>query len=165
MQTAKFLKRTGSVLVDIIEIYIPSITFIVLFITFLLQIFFRYFLVPLTWPLELTLLCFIWTALLGGLYAKRDNSHVKFTIIYDMVKPKTQLWMRIIGNFMLLLSFCIALYPSYDYVAFMAYKKSNVMKIPMNWAYFPFIIFLVFMIGRFAHDLYVDIKKLIKGEV
>ncbi|RKX82557.1 MAG: hypothetical protein DRP58_10120, partial [Spirochaetes bacterium] len=85
LQTVRFLKRSGSFILDLIEIYIPSFTFILLFIAFLLQIFYRYFLVPLTWPLELTLLCFIWTALLGGLYAKRDNSHVQFTIVYDMV--------------------------------------------------------------------------------
>ncbi|MCK5201910.1 MAG: TRAP transporter small permease [Spirochaetales bacterium] len=165
MQKARLLKRSGSFVLDLIEVYIPSITFILLFVAFLLQIFYRYFLVPLTWPLELTLLCFIWTALLGGLYAKRDNSHVQFTIVYDMVKPKTQLWMRLIGNFMLFVSFCIALYPSYDYVVFMAYKKSNVMKIPMNLAYSPFVVFLVFMIGRLGYDLFIDFKKLTKGEV
>ena len=77
-----------------------------------------------------------------------------------MAKPKTQLWMRLIGNFMLFVSFCIALYPSYDYVVFMAFKKSNVMKIPMNWAYSPFVVFLVFMIGRIGYDLFIDFKKL-----
>ena len=160
MQTTRLIKRSGSFLLDLIEIYIPSLTFITLFLAFLLQIFYRYFLVPLTWPLELTLLCFIWTALLGGLYADRDDSHVQFTIIYDMAKPKTQLWMRLIGNFMLFASFCIALYPSYDYVAFMAFKKSNVMKIPMNLAYSPFVVFLAFMIGRLGYKLFIDFKKL-----
>ena len=160
MQINRIAKRSGSFLLDLVEIYIPSLTFITLFVAFLLQIFYRYFLVPLTWPLELTLLCFIWTALLGGLYAQRDNSHVQFTIIYDMVKPKNQLWMRLVGNFMLLVSFCIALYPSYDYVMFMSYKKSNVMKIPMNLAYFPFVVFLIFMIGRLGFSLFIDFKKL-----
>jgi TRAP-type C4-dicarboxylate transport system permease small subunit len=45
-------------------------------------------LVPLTWPMELTLICFVWTALLGGLFAKRTDDHVSFSMIYDAVTPK-----------------------------------------------------------------------------
>jgi len=161
----KWLKKTGRFLVDAVEVYIPFAAFSTLFIVFLLGIFFRYFLKPLTWTLELSLMCFIWTALLGGLYAKRDNSHVQFTMIYDAVSPLTQIWMRIVGNALLVISFLIGLVPSWKYVLFMGYKKSNVLKVPMDIVFFPFVIFLAFMIGRYSIDLFRDIRKLIRGDL
>lgn len=148
---------------DAIEIYVPLLSFVLLILAFLLQIFFRYFLVPLTWPEEFVLLCFIWTALLGGLYAKRTNSHVKFTVIYDALSPRNQTWMRIAGNLLVFAAFCIVLVPAYEYVDFMSFKKSNVLKIPMNLAFSPFVVFLVLMIIRLGYDIAVDIRGLLAG--
>lgn len=163
MKWLHILKQSGLFLLDVVEKHLPVTVFSILFVTFIVQIFCRYFLVPLTWPLELTLICFIWTALLGGLLAKRTNDHVVFSMVYDVVKPRTQLFMRLIGNLLLFTSFCIALYPSYDYVVFMGFKKSNVLRIPMDVAFSPFIVFLVFMLGRIAHDIVIDLKFLFSG--
>jgi TRAP-type C4-dicarboxylate transport system permease small subunit len=160
----KILQKTGRFLVDTVEVYIPFTAFTVLFLVFILGITFRYFLKPLTWTLELSLICFIWTSLLGGIYAKRDDSHVMFTMIYDSVSPVAQLWMRIVGNTLLISSFVIGLVPSWKYIAFMNYKKSNVLKIPMDLVFLPFVIFLAFMIGRLSIDLFNDLKKLKSGE-
>lgn len=159
------LKGTWTVVLDLVEKYVPMAVFSILFVAFIIQIFCRYFLVPLTWPMELTLICFVWTALLGGLLAKRSNSHVVFSMVYDVAKPKVKLYMRLVGNFLLFISFCIALYPSYDYVIFMGFKKSNVLKIPMDFAFSPFIVFLIFMIGRIGKELLDDFKKLLRGDL
>ena len=158
-------KKIGRLFLDITEIYIPAIAFSLLFIAFLIQVFFRYFLVPLTWPLEFTLMMFIWTTLFGACYAMRDNEHVRFTLIYDNAVPKVKYWMRIIGNLMLLISFIIAFVPTYNWVHFMSFKKSNVLKVPMNIVFFPYIIFMLIMMGRIVYNLYIDIKKLPEGEV
>lgn len=164
MDVRSILKSTWALGLDVVEMYVPMAVFALLFITFIVQIFCRYFLVPLTWPLELTLLCFVWTALLGGLLAKRNDDHVVFSMVYDSVNPGAKLAMRLIGNLMLFTSFCIALYPSYDYVVFMGFKKSNVLRIPMDFAFSPFIVFLVFMLGRIGRDLWIDLKKLFRGD-
>lgn len=157
--------KTGKLFLNITEIYIPAITFSLLFIAFLIQVFFRYFLVPLTWPLEFTLMMFIWTTLFGACYAMRDNAHVRFTLIYDNATPKTRLWMRISGNLLLLVSFIIAFVPTYHWVNFMSFKKSNVLKVPMNIVFFPYIIFMIIMVGRITYDVYIDIRRLHRGEV
>jgi TRAP-type C4-dicarboxylate transport system permease small subunit len=164
MNWMHLLKKSCAFLLDLVEKYLPIAVFSILFLTFIIQIFCRYFLVPLTWPMELTLICFIWTALLGGLLAKRANDHVVFSMIYDAVKPRVQLYMRLSGNLLLFAAFCIALYPSYDYVAFMSFKKSNVLQIPMNIAFSPFIVFLLGMLGRIGWDIWIDLKLLLKGE-
>jgi TRAP-type C4-dicarboxylate transport system permease small subunit len=158
------IKRIANFILDVVEKYLPMTVFSILFLTFILQIFCRYFLVPLTWPMELTLICFVWTALLGGLFAKRTDDHVSFSMIYDAVSTKTQLFMRLIGNTLLFVSFCIALYPSYDYVVFMGFKRSNVLQIPMDIAFSPFIVFLAFMLGRIGKDILIDLKILLWGE-
>jgi len=165
MEKMRLWKRIGSFILSFFEIYLSSTTFLLLFIVFLLQIFYRYFLVPLTWPLEFILIDFIWLTLLGACFAQRDSSHVMFTMIYDAVKPRTQIWMRIVGNTLVFIAFSISLYPSYRYVSFMSFKKSNVLKIPMNIAFSPYIVFLIIIIGRLGYDLYIDIKKLLRGEL
>ena len=156
--------KIGKLFLDITEIYIPAIAFSLLFIAFLIQVFFRYFLVPLTWPLEFTLMMFIWTTLFGACYAMRDDTHVRFTLIYDNSAPKVKFWMRIIGNLMLFISFIIAFIPTYNWVNFMSFKKSNVLKVPMNIVFFPYVIFMIIMMGRIAYNLYIDVRKLPRGK-
>jgi len=164
MGKARFWKKISLFILEFFEVYTPAMVFFLLFVVFMLQIFYRYFLVPLTWPLEFTLIAFIWVTLLGACLAQRDYSHVEFSIIYDKKNSRTQRWMRILGNGLVFISFCIALYPSYRYVNFMSFKKSDVLKIPMNIAFSPFIVFLIIMIGRLGYDLYIDLKKVLKGE-
>jgi TRAP-type C4-dicarboxylate transport system permease small subunit len=130
----------------------------------MLEIFYRYFLVPLTWTLEFTLIAFIWVTLLGACFAQRDSSHVMFTMIYDKVKPWTKIWMRIVGNALVFIAFSISLYPTYRYINFMSFKKSDVLKIPMNIAFLPYLVFLIIMIGRLGYDIVTDFKKLNRGE-
>lgn len=108
---------------------------------------------------------FIWTTLFGACYAHRRNEHVRFTMIYDSASPKSKWWMRVVGNIMLLTSFVIAFIPTYRWILFMSFKKTNVLKIPMNYAYFPFLIFMTVMIGRFIYDIYIDIIRYRKGEL
>ena len=119
---AMLLKKTGVFLLDLFEIYIPSVAFSIMFVVFVLQIFFRYFLNhPLTWPYEMTIFAFIWTAVLGACFARRHAVHVVFGLIYDKVSPKTQLLFRLIGNGLIFAAFLIALQPSYEQVQFMAF--------------------------------------------
>ncbi len=163
MNTQNKLARAGSTLLDVVEVYIPMISFVVLFLSFMTQIVARYFFRPLLWPEELSLMCFVWTALLGGIYAKRDNSHVAFTSLYDAVSPKVQRLMRIVGNILILASFVIAFIPSWNYVAFMNYKKSDVLLIPMSIVFFPFIVFLFDMSIRIAIDIFTDVRSPSRG--
>ena len=160
MKNKAILKRIGLIALNFIEIYVPAVVFIMLFIAFMLQIFFRYFLVPLTWPLEFTLIAFIWITLLGACFAQRDHSHIKFSMIYDNAKPRTKIWIRIVGNMLLFISFCISFYPTYKYINFMSFKKSNVLKIPMNIAFSPYIVFLIIIIGRLGYDIIIDFRKI-----
>lgn len=155
-------RRIGKFLLDLVEIYIPSVSFTVMFISFIIQIFTRYVLNnPVVWSYELTIFGFIWTALLGALYAKRKASHVKFTLLYDMYTPTARIWVRLVGNSLILISFIAGFWPALDYVLFMGFKKSTVLNIPYDVVFFPFVIFMAGMIGRFAVDVWQDARALI----
>jgi TRAP-type C4-dicarboxylate transport system permease small subunit len=156
------LKRVFCFVRDIIEIYIPVLTFSVMFIVFLLQIFYRYILNhPLTWPYELTLFTFIWTVILGAIFARRMNGHVSFSMLYDSLSEKKKIMSRIIGNIIIVCGLCITLYPSYDYIQFMSFQKSTVLRIPFNVAFSPFLIFLILIICYSLIDIITDIKRYI----
>ena len=166
MKIFHILKKLGAFLLDVVEIYIPAVAFTIMFVVFVVQIFFRYFLNhPLTWPQEVTIFGFIWTAILGACFAKRHNVHVVFDLVYETRSPKTQLFMRMISNLFLAVAFAIALKPSYEFVQFMAFQQSSVLRIPFNIAYFPYVVFTVVILGRTLYDLVTDLKIIFKGDV
>jgi TRAP-type C4-dicarboxylate transport system permease small subunit len=154
--------RIGKGLLDFTEIYLPVVIFSCLFVVFMLQVFFRYFRAPLIWPEEFSNLAYIWTILLGSCYALRDDSHVAFSLLYDKAGPRGQCVMRIIGNVLLFVAFCIALYPSYKFIAFMGFKKSDALRIPMNLAFSPFLVFLALILGRVGYRLVNDVNMLVR---
>ncbi len=157
----KVLRIVIKCIADFFELYLPCLTFSMMFLAFVMQIVCRYlFNNPISWAFEFTTFCFVWTVLFSALYAKRTRSHVKFSIIYDMLSERAQLWVRLCGNILIVFTFIAAVYPSYDYIMFMGYKKSTILHIPYNILYFPFIIFLLGMIIRFSGDVISDLKKL-----
>jgi TRAP-type C4-dicarboxylate transport system permease small subunit len=154
--------RIGSGLLNFTEIYLPVAIFSCLFVVFMLQVFFRYFRAPLIWPEEFSNLAYIWTILLGSCYALRDDSHVKFSLVYDQVGPTWQCVMRVIGNLLLFAAFGLAVYPSYKFIVFMGFKKSDALRIPMNLAFSPFLVFLVLILGRLVYKVLVDLNLLVR---
>jgi TRAP-type C4-dicarboxylate transport system permease small subunit len=162
MTATAALKRSGLFVLDVIEIYTPTLTFTIMFIVFILQVFYRYFLNnPLTWPPEIISLTFIWTTVLGACYAQRKGDHVAFSIVYDRLSAIGQWVFRVVGNGFIALAFLIALKPTWDYIQFMNFKSSTVLKIPFSVIFFPFIIFLVLIIGRMLYAVAIDVRQMI----
>lgn len=158
--------RTKSVLlflVDVIELYIPMLAFLTIFVCFMLQIVSRYFFTPLMWPEELALLSFVWATLLGATYAKRTNSMVAFTLFYDHLKERGQTIVRIIGDVLLLTALVISFKPSLDYVLSQGYRVSSGLSIPYTLVSSVYLVFLADMIVRYGIDLARDIQLLKTG--
>jgi TRAP-type C4-dicarboxylate transport system permease small subunit len=156
--------KTGLLFVlDVLELYLPMAAFLTIFVSFIIQIIWRYFLVPLMWPEELSLLAFLWAALLGALYAKRHNSMVAFSMLYDAVGPTGQLYMRVAGNALIVAAIALSVLPTLDYVLFQSFKRSSVLRIPMHLAYSVYMLFLVDIIIRYLLDLVADLRVLVRG--
>ena len=155
-------KRILKQLLDIVEIYIPTVTFLTLFVVFILQVYHRYILRdPLMWGIELTEIAFVWTIMLGASYARRKRDHVAFSLIYDVLPQKGQLYMRLIANATIVISFGIALNPVFQQIALMTNDTSSVLRIPFTIIYLPFLFLIISFIGYSLYDIVTDIKKLL----
>ena len=159
-----FLSRAGRVLLDLLEKYISGIAFSTLFLVFVIQVFFRYVLNnPLIWPYEVTIFAFIWTTVLGACYAKRDNAHVVFSLVYDGQTPLVQLIFRVVGNLLIVTSMVIAFGPTVRYIEFQRINRTAALGIPFYVGFGPYLIFMVLIAGRVGYDLWVDLRSLVRG--
>lgn len=166
MTTTKLFLNIGGILLDIIQLYIPLFTFVIMFTTFVTQIFFRYALNhPLTWPFEVTILTFIWTTMLGACYIRKTHKHVNFDMIYLNRSEKGKMLFRLIGNSIVALSCAAAFWPSCLYIRDIHIEKTPVLRIPFSIAFFPLLIFLVLIFGYSAYDIVLDIVKYKRGEI
>lgn len=156
------IKRSLCILRDFFEIYVPIISFLVMFLTFIIQIVARYiFKFPLTWAYEVTVIGFSWSVIFGACYAMRSRSHVKFTLIYDMLSPKTAAFTRLLGNIIIAVAFFMLIVPSYDYVNFMSFQSTSVFKVKLSYIFAPFVYFVVAMLGYTLTEIAEDFLTLI----
>ena len=158
------LKKMGCFLLDLCEIYIPATAFLIMFTVFVLEIFCHYFFnYPLTWAYEVTVFGFIWTVILGAAYATRSGAHVMFDLLYEKQSPQVQRYMRIVGNAVLAVGFSITIPTSYQFIKFMAFEKSSVLRIPFHIGYAPYLAFWLIVVGRAIYNIAQDMRVASKG--
>ena len=166
----KNVKKIGSFLQNCIELYIPAISFAVLFVLFCFQIIVRYIISKFTglvvpWTVEIEQMCFLWVALLGACYVQRSRGHVVFTLVYDSLKVKGKAVLSLISS--VLISFCcaIALIPSLKYVwGLMARQQvTSLLKIPKTVVFFPYVIFIALILAYGLIEVFEAIMVL-KGD-
>jgi TRAP-type C4-dicarboxylate transport system permease small subunit len=150
---------------DIIELYIPIISFLAMFIAFILQVFFRYVIRhPLTWSMEVIVVGFVWTVVFGACYTMRHRGHVKFTMLYDRLKPKPAAVIRLLGNIIIALTFISLVYATVNYALFIGFQKTAVFRISYTFVFMPFAYFLVSITGYTLSELLEDIR-VIRGKL
>ncbi|WP_332696262.1 TRAP transporter small permease [Halalkalibacter lacteus] len=156
------LKSSANFLRNLIEVYIPTITLSIMLIAFIIQIFSRYILKdPVTWTYEVTTIAFIWTVLLGSSYAKRTSDHVDFGVIYDLFNDKWKRYSRIVVNILLIILLTFLIVPVYEYLDFLSTQNSHVLRIPMNFAYAPFLILIISLVIYSVTQMIKDISNII----
>jgi len=144
---------------DAVELYIPAAAFLIMFVSFVVQVFFRYVLNnPLTWTNDLIVVGFVWTVLLGACYTMRLKKHVKFTMVYDALKPKTAAVFRLLGNLIIAVTFVPLIVPSFNYALFLKFQKTPVFRINYAWIFMPFVYFVIAIIGYSLPDILEDIR-------
>ena len=159
------MKRAFVILRDIFEVYLPVTAFVVLFVTFFLQVFFRYVIrLPLTWTMEIIVICFIWTVVLGACFTMRNRAHVKFTMIYDHLKPKPAAITRMIGNIIIVVTFLSLIPSSWSQIFFQGFQRTASLRIPYSVLFIPFVYFLISISYYTVIEIVEDIKVL-KGNI
>lgn len=150
---------------DIIEVYLSSLAFSMMFVCFIIQIVSRYFFnSPTIWTMEVSLIMFLWTTLIGACYALREKSHVEFTALYDLYPVKIQWLCRVIGNILIIFALGYALLPNVEFIEFMSFQKTTALKINFSLIYSSYIIFSVIVIIRLLMSTFEDFKMAYKRD-
>ena len=152
------MKKAFKVIRDIVELYIPIAALLIMFVTFVFQIFSRYVLrSPVTWAYEVTVMCYLWMVVLGACYAYRDRSHVQFTLFYDQFGPKAKAVIAFLGNLLMLIAF-VYMFPSSCSMILdqMSKQVTSVFKIGLNIVYLPFIPFMIIIALYILSDMYTE---------
>jgi TRAP-type C4-dicarboxylate transport system permease small subunit len=156
-----WMRKTLLLIRDFMEVYIPIVSFIIMFVTFILQVFFRYIINhPLVWSMEIIVICFIWTVEFGACFTMRKKSHVKFTMLYDRLNPRLAAVFRIIGNAIIFLTFLCLVPSSWNQALYESFEKTAALRIPYTVLFLPFVYFLVSIAGYTGAEIAEDIKVL-----
>jgi len=155
------MKRVLLFVRDIFELYIPVTSFLIMFVIILVQVFFRYVVrYPLTWAMEITVIGFVWTVIFGACFTMRHRSHIKFTLIYDRLKPRPAAVFRMLGNLIIVGVFLSLVYASFRYSLFVGFQKTPVFRISFTYIFLPFVYFLCSISAYTATEIIEDIKVL-----
>ena len=130
--------------------FVAAAMLAVMFAAFILQIAFRYlFNFPIGWTSELTVVMWLWLVLWGSAFVLKEKEEIRFDLIYSAVGPRLRIAMAIVFSVALLALYGASFKASYAYVSFMKVEKSSYLKIPLNWLYSIYLIFLVAIVARY----------------
>ena len=147
MRTAAWLHRRAE--------NIAAAMLAVMFSAFVIQIVFRYFLnFPVGWTSELTVIMWLWLVLWGAAFVVRESEEIRFDLVFGAVGRRARIGMGIVASVALVVLYAASLPASYAYVTFMKVEKSSYLKIPMNWLFSIYLIFLVAILARYAWVLW-----------
>ena len=122
----------------------------VMFFAFLVQVFSRYVLNwPSGWTNELSSILWIWIVLWGAAFVLTEQEEMRFDLIYASVGARTRGVMFLICAASLIFLYGISFPAVVDYVTFMKVEKSAYLKIPFDWLFSIYIVFVVAIIVRY----------------
>lgn len=131
----------------------------VMFISFIIQIAFRYFLNwPVGWTVEVQTILWIWLVLWGQSMTVKDEDEIRFDIIYSSVPEPVARAFRIVFSLFLVGVYATALPAVWDYVTFMKVEETSYLDIRFDYVFSIFILFMVAVIIRYLWILYASIR-------
>ena len=122
-----------------------------MFVSFLLQIVFRYVLNrPLGWTEEVTVLCWVWVVLWGASFIVADADEVRFDILYNVVPPGVRRAFTVVASVSLIVLMALSLPATWRYVAFMRREHSAYLGMRFDILYSIYVVFALVCIVRQA---------------
>ncbi len=120
-----------------------------MFVAFILQIIFRYFLnLPVAWTEEVCVLTWLWGILWGSAFVTRDDEEIRFDMVYGQVSAKTRRVFRAVAGLIFVTVMAVALPATWSYISFMKVEKTASLGIPLNWVFSVYLLFAVSMMLR-----------------
>ena len=121
----------------------------VMFVSFLLQITFRYvFDAPLGWTEEVTVLCWVWVVLWGAAFVLKDSEEIRFDIVYELVPERARRAFRLVASLALVVLLAISLPATWNYVTFMKREHTAYLHMRFDYLYAIYLVFALACIVR-----------------
>ena len=131
----------------------------VMFVAFLIQIVFRYFLnLPTGWSSELTVIMWLWMVLWGAAFVAREEEEIRFDLLYGSVREGIRRILVIITSLALIGFYLLSLPAVVDYVTFMKIQSTAYLKIRFDWLFSIYVIFAVAVVCRYTWLLWKAIR-------
>jgi len=123
----------------------------IMFVSFLLQIVFRYvFNFPIGWSSELSVICWLYMVLLGSAFWLKESDEIRFDLVSGALGPKGRRVLAFFVGVAAVVLFGMALPATVKYVAFMKVESSSYLKIRLDVLYSVYVVFAVAVIVRYA---------------
>ena len=123
--------------------------FVAMFGAFLLQVFTRYVLDrPLGWTSEACVIAYIWVIFWTSAFLLKERDHIAFTTLYEVIGPRARRVAAIIGIVAMTAGFIASLPATVSFIAFMRINATPVMRIPFDYVYAVWLLFLLAVILR-----------------
>ena len=121
-----------------------------IFITFLLQIIFRYVLGwPVGWTIEVSTLLWMWLVLWGASFVVAEPDEIRFDLIYTSVSKRLRRGFTIVTGIVFVGLFVVAMPDVVDYVTFMKVEDASYIGVRLDYLFSIYIIFAVAIIVRY----------------
>jgi len=123
-----------------------------MFVSFLLQIAFRYVLnQPLGWTEEVTVLCWVWVVLWCASLVLSDREEIRFDIIYTLVPPGVRRAFTVVSSLAFVVLLLISLPASWNYVAFMKREHTAYLHLRLDFMYSVYVLFVVACVAKHVY--------------
>lgn len=131
----------------------------IMFVAFMVQIVFRYFLnLPTGWTTELTLIAWLWMVLWGTAFALKEEDEIRLDLVTSAAGPRARRVMAAIIAFAIVALYGLSLPATVKYVAFMQIERSSYLNIRLDWLYSIYVIFAVAIIVRYLWILWQALR-------
>ena len=117
------------------------------------------------WGEEIVRYSFIYLAWIGAASAVRERAHIRIDVIMHYLGPRTKACLYILGDLVMMVVACIALYWSYETVA-VSWKFGSVshgLRVSMVWFLMAVPLGFCLVVVRLVQSLLHDINSLRAG--
>lgn len=118
--------------------------FAAMFGAFIVQIVSRYVLNhPVSWTLEICSIAYVWVVFWSCNLLLNERQHIIFDVLYRKFPPRWQRVVAVANTATLGLIFLAALPTILEYIDFLGRRKTMILKIPFDYVYACFGVFLI----------------------
>jgi C4-dicarboxylate transporter DctQ subunit len=130
-----------------------------MFVAFVLQIVFRYFLnLPVAWTEEVCVLAWLWGILWGAAFVTRDEEEIRFDMVYSHVSPRTRRVFRAVAGLVFIVVMLAALPATWSYISFMKVERTASLRIPLNVVFSVYLVFVAALVVRHARIVWRAVR-------